>query len=515
MISAEFSPDGRHILTAAGPLAINPGIAAEEQRGVITKGPLVGGRLLGTPEPDNAARIWDVATGEVVVIPAFQSFIYKTGFVPGGKAIWLDVIGATGLFDLAGSRIGPWLDGNLASFSIEGSIFAMIELDETVHIRRTDNFESLGVFPGERATFSPDGTRILTANPDGSVFIWNMDLGRRTVRLHRSTEEFVSTSFSRDGAMVATIDKGGRAQLWDGSSGAEVTSTKAPDLSNQQTRQAVFGNGTDILLTVGIKGDAFLRDLVSGKTLRLDSPFLIEHAEFSPDGSRVLTRIRRESGRPVCNLQLWNVDKGRKAGEICLTSMELPYARFSSDGAWIGTSTASGAQIWDGHDARHVADYPSPHRYVGDSNRLWVATVKSGNSAQIWEARTGRPAHELKAFARADMSSSHVNAKFSPDGSLVMTFGEPIRVWDPSTGEKLAEFDGTDAVFSPDGRMVASINTARNQMVAHVWQARTGKSMAKTQFGSCRASPSVQMANGCSLGAAIMWGSGTLEPGKP
>jgi WD40 repeat protein len=64
-----------------------------------------------------------------------------------------------------------------------------------------------------------------------------------------------------------------------------------------------------------------------------------------------------------------------------------------------------------------------------------------------------------------------------------MTLGKPIRVWDPATREKLAEFDGTDAVFSPDGRMVASVNIARNEMMAHIWEARTGKSVAQTQHG--------------------------------
>jgi hypothetical protein len=105
-------------------------------------------------------------------------------------------------------------------------------------------------------------------------------------------------------------------------------------------------------------GGALLRNLTSGKISRLDFPFPIEHAEFSPDGSRVLTRSQNRSVPAVCNLQLWNSDTGSKVAEICLMGERLPDARFGSDGAWIETHTASGAQIWDGHDGRHKAEFP-------------------------------------------------------------------------------------------------------------------------------------------------------------
>lgn len=64
-----------------------------------------------------------------------------------------------------------------------------------------------------------------------------------------------------------------------------------------------------------------------------------------------------------------------------------------------------------------------------------------------------------------------------------MTLGEPIRIWDLATGKKVAEFNGEDPVFSPDGRTVASVNPSRNETVARVWEARTGKSLAATQAG--------------------------------
>jgi len=62
-----------------------------------------------------------------------------------------------------------------------------------------------------------------------------------------------------------------------------------------------------------------------------------------------------------------------------------------------------------------------------------------------------------------------------------MTLGEPIRVWHSATGTLLAEFDGSNATFSPDSRMVASLNIARNDTVAHIRDARSGRSLAEAQ----------------------------------
>ncbi len=474
LLSAEFSPDGYHVVTAASPFPVNAEVASEERRSA--SGPLTG--------VDNTVRIWDLNnTREMASIHNFV--IERAVFAPGGKVVAVNLSGGTMFYNLAGERIGDGVDGRLASFSFDGSLFATIEGNETVRIRRMADYEAVAVFPGQFGLFSQDRRRLLTASPAGSVFIWNLDQDLGSEGLRQSSKEFLSASFSHNGAMIATIDKDGMAQLWDGNSGAEVTSIKAPDLSSQRIHEASFGND-DLLLTLDLDGQALVRNLTSGKISRFDFPFPIEQAEFSPDGSRVLTRSKNETGSP-CNLQLWSSDTGSKVAEICLMSERLPYARFGSDGAWIETHTASGAQIWHGHDGHRIAEFPGDDTYIRGSNSKWVITGKPGKSVSMWDARTGRQVRELSVFARADMTSTGTEAMFSPDGSLVVTLGEPIRIWDAATGEKMADIAGARrATFSPDGQMVATScdgGICASIPLNDIWDARTGRILAKLEPG--------------------------------
>jgi WD40 repeat protein len=224
LLNAEFSPDGRYILTAASPWPVSEEVAAEERRGTITSGPLAGGRELGTPEPDNSVRLWNLTTGEVVAIQPPMETMVGAGFAPSGQFVWVNWNGYAMLYDLKGNRIGNGFTGRLASFSFDGSLFATIEFNSTVRVRRTEDYAIVSVLPGEFAKFSQDGRRILTANPDGSASIWSLDEDRDRDGLRKSTEDRLSISFSRNGAMVATMDYGETTRVWSGDTGTDLTS---------------------------------------------------------------------------------------------------------------------------------------------------------------------------------------------------------------------------------------------------------------------------------------------------
>ena len=90
LISAEFSPDSHYVLTAASPVPINAEIELEERRTVNSDSP-AGARGIGTPEPDNSVRIWNLTTGKVVVIRPAASIVIDAGFAPAGNAVWLGI----------------------------------------------------------------------------------------------------------------------------------------------------------------------------------------------------------------------------------------------------------------------------------------------------------------------------------------------------------------------------------------------------------------------------------------
>jgi WD40 repeat protein len=108
----------------------------------------------------------------------------------------------------------------------------------------------------------------------------------------------------------------------------------------------------------------------------------------------------------------------------------------------------------------------------------WLVSASSDNTAQLWDAATGKPAlppfrHEGQVFW----------ASFSPDGRAIATSTQlgTARVWDAATGQLLTEpMRHPDSVWfvkwSPDGRFLA---TTCSDGSARVWDAFTGHLVAE------------------------------------
>jgi WD40 repeat protein len=65
------------------------------------------------------------------------------------------------------------------------------------------------------ATFSPDGSRIVTASQDGTARIWDAGTGKEIAALHGHESAVVSAVFSPDGSRVLTASWDGTARIWD------------------------------------------------------------------------------------------------------------------------------------------------------------------------------------------------------------------------------------------------------------------------------------------------------------
>jgi tRNA A-37 threonylcarbamoyl transferase component Bud32 len=96
------------------------------------------------------------------------------------------------------------------------------------------------------ASFSPDGSRVLTGSADNTAKVWDAKNGAEVLTLKGHTNLVSSASFSPDGSRILTGSRDQTAKVWDARSGAEILTLK-------------------------------------GHTEGVNS------ASFSPDGSRVLT----------------------------------------------------------------------------------------------------------------------------------------------------------------------------------------------------------------------------------
>jgi WD40 repeat protein len=100
------------------------------------------------------------------------------------------------------------------------------------------------------------------------------------------------------------------------------------------------------------------------------------------------------------------------------------------------------------------------------------ATASSNHIAEVWDAQTGTPQHQLQGHT--DFVTS---VAFSPDGSRIATSSadSTLRVWDARKGRELLTLGRNSGfinavTFSPDGKRLVS--TGRS---TRVWDADSSR----------------------------------------
>lgn len=274
------------------------------------------------------------------------------------------------------------------------------------------------------ASFSPDGTRLVTAS-ENLLQVWDAATGQpqgEPLQHHRQVDQ---VSFSQDGRRLVTAS-GKVVQVWDA--------------DGQQIRRASKDEAAQIW------------EAETGKTLgeSLRHRGSLSFAAVSPDGTRAVTASKDGTVR-IRYL-------GPPAGTILRHDAHVLSVAFSADGRRVITQMdGGGVRVWDaatGQPLREEAAAPAAplHAYGQFVVRI------SEDSARVWDSVTGKAVGEpLRHDGRVR------SAAFSPDGQRVVTASEDgtARVWDMATGRPVGEplrHDGwvLSAAFSPDGQRVVT-----------------------------------------------------------
>jgi WD40 repeat protein len=196
-----FSPDGRWLATAGGE---RDGQAAEAGAVKVVDAGLgaaatvelphparahaaawsADGRQLATACADGLARIWDVASGELVA-----------------------------------TFTGHQDDVNWVAWSPQGGQLATAASDGTVRLWEVDGGAMLEVFRepvGQvwEVAFSPDGTRLAGVAADGCLHLWHVDTRRHLLAIPGHDGAAWALAFAADGRTIVTGADDGTARLW-------------------------------------------------------------------------------------------------------------------------------------------------------------------------------------------------------------------------------------------------------------------------------------------------------------
>jgi tetratricopeptide (TPR) repeat protein len=138
------------------------------------------------------------------------------------------------------------------------------------------------------ASFSPDGTRIVTASQDGTAKVWDAKTGAEALTLKGHTDWVHSASFSPDGTRIVTTSGDKTVRVWDAKTGAEALTLKG---HTDRVYSASFSPDGTRIVTASFDLTARVWDAKAGaEALTLQGhKWFVYSASFSPDGTRIVT----------------------------------------------------------------------------------------------------------------------------------------------------------------------------------------------------------------------------------
>lgn len=362
------------------------------------------------------------------------------------------------------------------------------------------------------ASFSPDGSRIVTASLDGTARVWDAS-GRPIATMTGHGAWVTAANFSPDGSRIVAASAGGILAAFNGwSAGVWELSGRPVATLTEHEGSASFGVGffrTSGTLSVTVsRHTEGIPDRSWSHTAGKTGPWgWITVARFNQDGSRIVTasengtaQVWTLSGDLVATLtghtggvtdasfspdgsrivivsdngptRVWTLS-GDLVATLTGHTGKVRSASFSADGSRIIIASDDGtARVWGLSGPTPTATLLTGHTgwfmasFSPDSTRIVIAS--EDNIARVWDLSEPIP--------KATLLTGHTGwvraARFSPDGSRIVTASRDhtARVWDLS-GNIITTLIGhtgrvTDARFSPDGTQIV---TAATDKTARVW----------------------------------------------
>jgi len=291
----------------------------------------------------------------------------------------------------------------------------------------------------DRAAFSPDGKRLVTAGTgdgDKKARVFEIATGKLVTELLGHTDSVLCAAFSPDGKLVVTASGDGRARLWQAATGKVVTELRV--------HAKIFRAGWYSVLSAAFSPDGSLVATASGDgKVRLWAAATGElvaevgggdqsacRVDFGPDGGSLITPDKDGTAR------IREVQTGKIVAELRGHTQKLRDAAFSADGTRAATAGEDGTvRIWEvatGNTVREltVHKYKPVWTVAFHPSGKWVVTAALTENALVWEVATGKVVAKLRGSSGYSVSS----AAFSPDGKWAATAGVGARIWEVPQG---------------------------------------------------------------------------------
>jgi WD40 repeat protein len=322
--------------------------------------------------------------------------------------------------------------------------------------------------------FTADGKRLVTANTQTGVQIWDVATGKELKSL-MLPEDTTVVAVAPSGAYVALFNKARECSMWEVAEGKKLYDF---GLAWEDVGHLLFSPDSKALAATTWRGAIRLFDVASGKlrhTCARDSLLAKKVCTaFAADGKLLAT---------VADGRLTVIDVATVEAIHGFDDKPGSYesAGFTPDGKFLAALTGNGVTVWDLAAGNESGPVSNDHVqcYAFSRNNQTLITGVSDGSIAFRELASG----QLKRRVAAHYGGIGALV-VSHDGSMFASSGDDcvIRVWEVSTGRAVHDFpdhqtNGVDARFLLDGKSLISVT---NRWMYHdpcfrFWDAAEGK----------------------------------------
>ena len=446
---AEFSPDGRFVLTTASDKTARLWEAGTGQATAVMRGHTDrladacfsgDGRSIATTSVDGTTRVWDASTGNSIAVLSNQGKEpTRLQFSSDGRVLILSYSDRSS----TAWEVGSWRTAaseNPPGIDPSGDVFSPDQ-----------KFKVTGMFT--------DSTRVLDAASGETIF---------EIRGH--TGDVSAVAFSPDRKLLITAaHMDVTARVWEVATGGLVANL----LGHQAPVEDVaFGPDSRTIVTAGSDGTAKVWDLDIWQNISAlaEQSMSIHDSSFSHD-------TKFAGSLTDAHVSVLDTTTGQRV-LLCESQVGDP-PEFSRDGRFIVANCNSTARVFEVGTWRPITEVRAPDGIFNSVNfspnsKLMVTAGRDG-IARVWEVTTGQKVAELKGHTDREL----YDATFSPDNNFIVTAcaDSNAMVWEASTGTRLAVLRGhtgpvRSASYSHDGKWIATVSDDRT---VRLWVSSGGR----------------------------------------
>jgi WD40 repeat protein len=399
----------------------------------------IDGEMLVAASYDRTARIWDVPSGRpVAALVGHTDGVESAAITPGGDRV-----------------VTASHDGTMRVWEVEPDVVRFPDLPGIPGVAIWDeNYQSL----------SPDGKVVATADTDGTISVWEVATGNLEATIRPRDGAVVLVAFSPQGDRLVTSGADGSSALWSWPDPQIVRRFRSGVL-----QFARFSDGNRFL---AVSEDGVqLRDTEAGTLLGKRSFSLGKGPTYGADLSNDGAEIAFGRGRAVGVMQVINDTPAEEVmlGEHAKTVTTVDLA---SDGRRLLSASFDGTvSLWDVKSHELIRTFttgsgsPVITAFFAPGDERFVASADD-NVATVWDVRTGKMVLTL-----TDHVGGVCCGSYSPDGRLIETEADAVRIWDAMTGALLATIPITapaaNVEFTPDSTSLVITDDAGRTIVYH------------------------------------------------